>query len=242
MPEGTDNFDSPGTGRPEAPGRPDPVGSPDAVATAVRESVRPEAFVLDTRALEPGGREPGGREPGEPGGCGKCGGTPACTKAIEVTVVPLLSTGDLARHCETTVRTVRFYEEAGLIEPDQRSDGGHRMFRPDQLAKLQLIMDLREAGLSLQDIKALFELKKGCPSAEQASTEMAEALEAQIACMTKKIAVLRRLREELASMVSAIRECAHCDHHEFHAKCDGCDVMQRPELPRAMRLLWSSKG
>lgn len=230
MPEGTDNFDS--------PGRSEPTGSPE---TGVRPSSRPEALALDARSIEARSVDPRGLDPQ---GCGRCGApTGGCTKAADaIVVVPLLSTGDLARHCETTVRTVRFYEEAGLIEPDQRSDGGHRMFRPDQLAKLQLIMDLREAGLSLQDIKALFELKKGCPSAEQASSEMAEALEAQIACMTKKIAVLRRLREELASMVSAIRECAQCDHHEFHSKCEGCDVMQRPELPRAMRLLWSSKG
>jgi len=231
VPEGTDNFDSP------------PAGSPE---TGVRPSSRPEPLALDARSLDPRSLDPRSLDPRslDPQGCGRCGApTGGCTKPADaIVVVPLLSTGDLARHCETTVRTVRFYEEAGLIEPDQRSDGGHRMFRPDQLAKLQLIMDLREAGLSLQDIKALFDLKKGCPSAEQASSEMAEALEAQIACMTKKIAVLRRLREELASMVSAIRECAQCDHHEFHSKCEGCDVMQRPELPRAMRLLWSSKG
>lgn len=173
--------------------------------------------------------------------CGSCGG-PGARCPSKSAEAPLLSTGDLARHCETTVRTVRFYEEAGLIEPDARSEGGHRMFKPDQLTKLQLIMDLREAGLSLQDIKALFDLKKGCGSAQQASAQMAETLEAQIACVNKKIAVLRRLREELASMVATIRECEQCDHHEFHAKCDGCDVMHRPELPRAMRLLWSSKA
>ena len=178
---------------------------------------------------------PGQKAPCPTGGCGQGG----CSGKAEG---PLLSTGDRARHCDTTVRTVRFYEEAGLIEPDARSDGGHRMFEPAQKQKLQLIMDLREAGLSLQDIKALFALQKGCGTAQQASAQMAETLEAQIACMTKKIAVLRRLREELASMVATIRECEQCDHHEFHEKCGGCDVMHRPELPRAMRLLWSSKG
>lgn len=153
-----------------------------------------------------------------------------------------LSSGDMARGCVTTVRTVRFYEEAGLIEPVARSEGGHRMYQPEQLLKLQLIMDLREAGLSLQDIKSLFELKDRCGSAEEASAEMASALEAQIECMQRKISVLRRLREELASMVATIRECRTCDAPEFKAQCDGCDVMNRPDLPRAMRLLWGSRG
>lgn len=152
-----------------------------------------------------------------------------------------LSSGDMARGCETTLRTVRFYEEAGLIEPVARSEGGHRVYQPEQLAKLQLIMDLREAGLSLHDIKALFELKGRCQSAEEASTRMATALEAQIECMQRKIAVLRRLREELASTVATIRECSTCDASEFKAACEECDVMNRPDLPRAMRLLWKSR-
>lgn len=198
-------------------------------------------------------------------GCGACpsqsGSTAGCSKTAVAAVLvekscglvektcglaeneaALLSTGDLARNCETTVRTVRFYEEAGLIEPMARSEGGHRMFDPDQLARLQLIMDLREAGLSLQDIKALFELKAGSGSAEAASKQMSQALEAQIECMTRKIAVLRRLREELASMVATLSECENCEAPEFQSKCDTCDVMNRPEISRAMRLLWGSRS
>jgi MerR family Zn(II)-responsive transcriptional regulator of zntA len=184
------------------------------------------------------------------GGCGAGGcsvaagrGDGASGEGVSGTeLVVQLSSGDMARGCETTVRTVRFYEEAGLIEPVARSESGHRMYQPEQLLKLQLIMDLREAGLSLQDIKALFELKDRCGTAEEASAEMATALEAQIECMQRKISVLRRLREELASMVATIRECRTCDAPEFKAQCDGCDVMNRPDLPRAMRLLWGSRG
>lgn len=150
----------------------------------------------------------------------------------------LLSTGDLARDCETTVRTVRFYEEAGLIEPSHRSGCGHRVFERRQLVKLQLIMDLREAGLSLSDIKALFDLKGSCNTADEASRSMASALETQIEAMQKKIAVLRRLREELAAMVAVIRECNACEAPDFKKQCGSCDVMARPDLPRAMQLLW----
>jgi DNA-binding transcriptional MerR regulator len=151
-----------------------------------------------------------------------------------------LSTGDLARACETTVRTVRFYEETGLIEPLSRSDGGHRHFDEAQREKLQLIMDLREAGLSIQDIKDLFALKGSCATPDEASVRMAKTLEGRIVEMQRKIAVLRRLREELASMVTVIRECESCDTKAaFPKSCGDCDVMARPDLPRAMRLLWS---
>ncbi|GAB5544654.1 MAG: MerR family transcriptional regulator [Sandaracinaceae bacterium] len=149
-----------------------------------------------------------------------------------------LTTGDLARACDTTVRTVRFYEEAGVLCPETRSEGGHRLFGKDNLAKLQLIMDLREAGLSLNDIRALFELKREHPSPEKASLAMQQVLEGQIDEMQRKIAVLRRLREELAQTVAIIQECQGCESRSFPKNCCDCDVMNRGDLPRAMRLLW----
>jgi len=157
--------------------------------------------------------------------------------ASEANAVPL-TTGDLARECDTTVRTVRFYEEAGVLCPEARSRGGHRQFGSEELEKLRLIMDLREAGLSLNDIRGLFELKKEHGDAEAASAAMSEVLEDRIAEMQRKIAVLRRLREELAATVAIIGECQACDSASFPKQCQRCDVMNRPDLPRAMRLLW----
>jgi len=157
-----------------------------------------------------------------------------CKKACSMT------TGDLAKACETTVRTVRFYEEAGVLCPETRSEGGHRLFGDNDLAKLQLIMDLREAGVSLNDIKALFELKRSCASAEEASACMSKVLEKQIEEMQRKIATLRRLREELASTLAIIQECQTCESAEFPKGCRDCDVLDRDDLPRAMRLLWGS--
>ena len=162
-----------------------------------------------------------------------------CAKAPCGLSADFLSTGDLARACETTLRTVRFYEETGLVEPSSRSDGGHRMYDPGQREKLQLVMDLREAGLSIQDIKDLFVLKSRCGSANEASSRMTSTLECRINEMQRKIVVLRRLRDELASMVSVVRECGSCEHKEtFSKQCGNCDVMEREDLPRAMRLLW----
>ena len=162
-----------------------------------------------------------------------------CAKPPCALSADFLSTGDLARACETTLRTVRFYEETGLVEPSTRSEGGHRMYDPAQREKLQLIMDLREAGLSIQDIKDLFALKSQCHSANEASTRMTATLECRIGEMQRKIVVLRRLRDELSSMVSVVRECGSCEHkEEFIKRCGECDVMEREDLPRAMRLLW----
>ncbi len=150
----------------------------------------------------------------------------------------LLTTGDMARLSNSTLRTVRFYEQEGLIEPAPRSDGAHRYFAASQLRKLQLALDLREAGLSIQDIKDLFALKKDATSPEEASRRLSGVLETQIAEMQRKIATLRRLREELVSAVSVISECRDCTVGTFPDPCCDCEVLNQPELPRAVRVLW----
>jgi DNA-binding transcriptional MerR regulator len=151
----------------------------------------------------------------------------------------LYTTGDMARLSNSTLRTVRFYEQEGLIQPVSRSEGGHRYFSADDLQKLQLALDLREAGLSLQAIKALYELKREAKSPEEASRHMSDVLESQISDMQRKIIKLRRLREELVSMVSVISECRDCQDQTFPVRCRDCEVLKRPELPRAVRVLWT---
>jgi DNA-binding transcriptional MerR regulator len=150
----------------------------------------------------------------------------------------LLTTGDMARLSESTLRTVRFYEQEGLIEPAKRSSCGHRLFTGRELMKLQLALDLREAGLSLQNIKDLFCLKSDCACPEEASQRMSNVLTEQIDTMQQKIAKLRKLREELTAMVSVLTECQSCDEGNFPIACGNCDVLGSPQLPRALQVLW----
>jgi DNA-binding transcriptional MerR regulator len=104
--------------------------------------------------------------------------------------------------------------------------------------KLQLALDLREAGLSLQNIKDLFCLKSDCDCPEEASQRMSTVLTEQIDTMQHKIAKLRKLREELTAMVSVLTECQSCDEGNFPLACESCDVLGSPQLPRALQVLW----
>lgn len=149
-----------------------------------------------------------------------------------------LSTGDMARLSGSTLRTVRFYESEGLIAPTGRSEGGRRQFAEAELDKLQLALDLREAGLSINEIKELFELKARFPDPRIATDEVSGVLNQQIEAMQKKIATLRRLREELATMVTVITECRSCDGSRWPDRCQGCDVLTQETLPRAVKVLW----
>lgn len=152
----------------------------------------------------------------------------------------LLTTGDMARLTGNTLRTVRFYEEAGILEPDRRSAGGHRLFSRRQLERLQFITDMRATGLSLDEIKSLLELKSGADTGKQAAAGALDALDAQIEVLEAKIDAFARLRDELSRAREILGACRSCTNQKcFPDACHACDViLEQSELPSSMRVLW----
>src|SRR5690606_19881816 len=152
----------------------------------------------------------------------------------------LLTTGDMARLTGNTLRTVRFYEEAGILEPDRRSARGHRLFSVCQLERLQFITDMRATGLSLDEIRTLLELKAGADSGKQAAEGALDALDTQIDALDQKLAVFTRLRSELCRAREILKQCRSCTNQKcFPDACHACDVIMREsELPPSMRVLW----
>jgi DNA-binding transcriptional MerR regulator len=153
----------------------------------------------------------------------------------------LLTTGDMARLSNSTLRTVRFYEEEDILHPVQRSEGGHRLFDPLELDKLLLVTDMRAAGLSLEEIKAILVLRRTSKSGAQASRQASEFLEAQTESMRKKISVLLRLQEDFALATRIFAGCKHCENEDaYPSRCELCGVMDKPSaLPRTVRVLWN---
>jgi DNA-binding transcriptional MerR regulator len=151
-----------------------------------------------------------------------------------------LTTGDMARLSKTTLRTVRFYEQEGLIASMARDGGCHRKFARSELRKLQMISDLREAGLSLQDIKTLLGLKRRCATPLSAVCQMSEALSRCMNELQQRLETLGRLRTELASTFATIQRCRDCREPEFPARCSECDVTNQPDSSRATKLLWKN--
>lgn len=150
-----------------------------------------------------------------------------------------LTTGDMARLSKTTLRTVRFYEQEGLISSQAREDGCHRKFPRTELRKLQMISDLREAGLSLHDIKMLLGLKRACQTPERAACQMADVLGRCIQELQERIDTLARLRSELSKTIQTIRSCRDCPKPEFPAGCSDCEVTEH-DSSRTTELLWKN--
>jgi DNA-binding transcriptional MerR regulator len=148
------------------------------------------------------------------------------------------SSGDLARATGHTVRTIRHYEEAGLLAPAEVSDGGHRRYTDDDLERLRLIIDLRALGLSLCEIKSTLELRAGCLTAAEFATRFRQVIEVHLAAAQERLERLRRMRREiLASLTLVEARLRGADG----AQCP-CAVGEALEAPRIVKVLARQAG
>ena len=71
----------------------------------------------------------------------------------------LMQIGDLADRAGVTTRAIRYYEELGIVEPEERSTGGFRLYSQAQLRSLQIVQSLKTLGFGLEHIRRFFNLK-----------------------------------------------------------------------------------
>ena len=76
----------------------------------------------------------------------------------QITSRETLTIGRLSSLAEVDVATVRFYERSGLLEAQERTNSGYRLYSKNSLARVQFILRARETGYSLNQIKELLHL------------------------------------------------------------------------------------
>ncbi|MCH5273133.1 MAG: MerR family transcriptional regulator [Lachnospiraceae bacterium] len=65
------------------------------------------------------------------------------------------TTGEIAKLCGVTVRTVQYYDTRGILTPSGLSEGGRRLYSEDDLKRMKIICFLRDAGISINSIGEL---------------------------------------------------------------------------------------
>jgi len=66
--------------------------------------------------------------------------------------------GELAKKTKVTPRTIKHYEEKGLLKPFKKTQGGFRLYQNDKVKLLERIMQLKKAGFSLKEVKEMEEI------------------------------------------------------------------------------------
>lgn len=90
------------------------------------------------------------------------------------------TTGEIAKLCGVTVRTVQYYDTRGILMPSELSEGGRRLYSEDDVKRMKIICYLRELGLSIDAIRQLF-------SEEDPGSVISLLLEQQEAVLKKEL-------------------------------------------------------
>ncbi len=152
---------------------------------------------------------------------------------------PILSSGDLARATGNTVRTIRFYEEEGLIRPATVSGGGHRRYDEAALERLRLVTDLREVGLSVCEVRSILELRAGCRTAAEFALRLRDVMERHLEAAQARLERLRRMRRELLDSLALVE--ARLRAEGGAAQCP-CAVAEATNAPRIVKVLAGQEG
>lgn len=67
--------------------------------------------------------------------------------------------GEAAAQTGMSLRTIRFYEEVGLVPPSGRTSGGFRLYTNEDIERLQLVKDLKPLDFSLEEMGEVLELR-----------------------------------------------------------------------------------
>lgn len=108
--------------------------------------------------------------------------------------------GDAARRSGLSVSAVRFYADAGIVEPTDLNRAGHRMYDIDTVAQLELVRTLREVDTDLGEIRRLLD---GERTLHELLTTHLEVIERQERTLRARRAVLRTLLREGATTARA---------------------------------------
>lgn len=107
--------------------------------------------------------------------------------------------GDVSERVGLPVKTIRYYEEIGLIVP-QRQSNGYRIFSDGDLQHLQLVGRARRLGFDIEECRSLLALYD---DERRASADVKVIARAKLDDIDRKIAELESLRKVLAPLVQA---------------------------------------
>jgi len=128
---------------------------------------------------------------------------------VSATVAPGLRIGELAKRVGTTPRTIRYYEELGILPSEGgRESGRHRLYGERDVARLRDALRLKELlGVSLDELKELLEaeetraaLRDEWHHGDPGTARRREMLSESLRLLERQLSLVRRRRDEIAAL------------------------------------------
>lgn len=107
--------------------------------------------------------------------------------------------GELAAETGVSAKTIRFYEESGVLPEPARAENGYRTYTSESIERLRFVRDAQSAGLRLGEITTILELRD---QGESTCHHTIALLEAHLGDVDRQIRELERTRAHLVEMTN----------------------------------------
>ncbi len=121
-----------------------------------------------------------------------------------------LSIGEVAKRTGLPAKTIRYYEDTGLLPAAQRAPNGYRRYDEKTVHRLHFVKRARDLGFSLEDTRNLLALWS---NERRASADVRHLAQKHLATIERKLEELEGMRQTLATLIR------------------GCHGDQRPDCP-----------
>ncbi|MFP5503767.1 MAG: heavy metal-responsive transcriptional regulator [Candidatus Sericytochromatia bacterium] len=133
--------------------------------------------------------------------------------------------GELAKRVGVNAKTIRYYEDMGLLSEPERTESGYRLYSEQDVERLRFIMGAKALGLSLAEIKEIVGL---WGAGVAPCSHVAQLLSDKLKDLDRRIAELVQFRDALAGYMDRVEAsgtapdvpCRHIDgaiHGQWHA-------------------------
>ena len=115
-----------------------------------------------------------------------------------------LQIGEVAERAALSLRTVRYYEEQGLVRPARRSDGGFRLYTEEQVQRLLLIKQMKPLDFTVEQMRELLAARDALAAdpadaaARATVAAFAEDVAARVVKLRDRLAAAERFAADLA--------------------------------------------
>lgn len=148
----------------------------------------------------------------------------------------VLRTYDILKRGAVNRRTLMWYEQRGLLVPDGRDGAGHRTYRPADLLRVQLIRELRAAGLSLTAIRSVLDsrlVRADDDPPSQWIDRLTSVLSQRTEILTEQLAAMQQAEGDLRCAVEWLQQNRDLVAEQLPGLLDD------PEVPFVVRALLS---
>ncbi|MBO5326350.1 MAG: MerR family transcriptional regulator, partial [Lachnospiraceae bacterium] len=140
------------------------------------------------------------------------------------------TTGEIAKLCEVTVRTVQYYDTRGILVPSELTEGGRRLYNDEDLRKMKIICFLRELDLPINSIAEL--LKE-----EDPGSVISLLLEQQRKMLKEEIGEREERLKKLEELSSGLKNFEH-----FSVESIGDIAYLMKNKKELMKMRWKMVG